>query len=269
MVGSKALFRTIGLSAGLALTTPAAAQDNAQDLAKQLANPIASLISIPLQLNFDEGFGENGDGERWTLNVQPVVPISIGEDWNMISRTILPVIAQDGVATPGSNQFGLGDTVQSLFFSPKEVGDSGIVWGAGPVFLLPTASDRLLGGEKWGVGPTGVLLKQEGQITYGMLVNQIWSVAGDDARGDVSQGFVQPFISYTNSKATTFALNAEMSYDWIGDQGSVPLNFNVSQLTSLGKQPIQLGIGTRVYLESPSGGPDWGLRFNLTFLFPK
>jgi len=253
---------------GLIAPSQAIAQDSAQDLAKQLANPIASLISVPLQLNYDSGFGADGEGDRWTLNIQPVVPIALNKEWNLISRTILPVIAQDGVVTPGSDEFGLGDTVQSIFFSPREIGESGIIWGAGPAFVLPTATDHRLGGEKWGIGPTGVVLKQAGQITYGVLANQIWSIAGADDRGDISQLFVQPFISYTNGNATTFGMNSEISYNWISDQASIPINLTVSQLTAIGGQPVQIGGGARVYLERPENGPDWGLRFNLTFLFP-
>src|SRR5688572_19920508 len=168
---ARVLWPALAVSA-FASGSPASAQD--ADLAKQLSNPIASLISVPFQFNYDSGFGPN-DGDRVTLNIQPVIPISLNEDWNMISRTIVPVIWQEDIAGPSGDQFGLGDTVQSLFFSPKAPGPGGIIWGVGPVFLLPTGTDPLLGGEKWGAGPTGVVLKQSGPWTYGMLANHIWS----------------------------------------------------------------------------------------------
>jgi hypothetical protein len=155
------------------------------ELAKQLANPVASLISLPLQSNFDFGIGPDNDGFRYTLNVQPVIPISLTPEWNLISRTILPIIYQDEIFPGSGDQFGLGDTLQSLFLSPAKPGPGGLIWGVGPVFLLPTGTDELLGGEKWGAGPTAVVLTQLGHWTVGFLGNHVWSFAGDDGRSDV------------------------------------------------------------------------------------
>lgn len=247
---------------------PPAASSQA-DLAQKLSNPIASLISVPFQNNFDWGYGADGDGFRYTLNVQPVIPISISPDANVISRTILPIIAQNDVTGPGISQFGLGDTVQSLFFSPKAASASGVVWGAGPVFLVPTATDRALGGGKWGVGPTGVVLKIAGPVTYGVLANHIWSIAGKSNRSDISATFVQPFFAYTTRKATTWGLNSETTYDWLSDSWSIPIDASVSQLVMIGRQPVSIGTTFKYWVESPAGGPDWGLRLNVTLLFPK
>jgi len=248
----------------IAFSLPVLADD--AELAKKLANPVADLISVPIQSNYDFGIGP-GDGTRWTTNIQPVIPFGINDDWNVISRTILPVIDQQGI-TPGgtTDEFGLGDTVQSFFFSPKS---SDPIWGIGPAFLIPTATDSLLGSEKWGAGPTAVVLKQDGPWTYGALANHLWSFAGDDGRDEVNATFLQPFVSYITPTKTTITLNSETTYDWSNEQWNVPVNFIVSQLLKIGDQPVQLFAGARYFLETPDGGPEWGLRFGITFLFPK
>jgi hypothetical protein len=240
--------------------------DDAAELAKKLQNPVASLISVPLQSNWDFGIG-SANAMRYTLNVQPVIPFSLTKDWNLITRTILPVIYAESPVEGGDSAGGLGDIVQSFFFSPKEpVG--GWILAAGPVALWPTATDSTLGSGKWGAGPTVLALRQEHGWTYGALANHIWSYAG---WGDqqVNLSFLQPFVSFTTKKQTTFGINTESTYDWQNSQWTVPINVFVSQLLKIGGQPIQFQIGGRYYAEKPDGGPDWGLRFTVTFLFPK
>jgi hypothetical protein len=252
-------------------TAPAPAGDAAAELAKKLANPIAALISVPLQYNHDEYGGLNEDASVDRLNIQPVVPFSIGEDWNLITRTIVPLVDQQDFPLADMNESGLGDVTASQFFSPKAATAGGWIWGVGPVELLPTASETLLGGEKWGLGPTAVALKQMGPWTVGFLGNHIVSVAGEEDRADINATFLQPFVSYIFQKTkTTVALNTESTYDWDGEAWSVPVNASIAQLFKVGPQIMQLTLGARYWAESPDNGPeDWGARAQLTFLFPK
>jgi hypothetical protein len=242
----------------------------AAELAKKLSNPIASLISFPLQANFDFGQGD-GSGYKFVLNVQPVVPISLNEKWNVISRTILPLAYQSHVANDG-NQGGLGDILQSLWVSPKAATRGGVVWGIGPAIVVPSATDGTLGGKKWAAGPTFIALKQDSGWTFGMLANQLWSFAGSSDRSEINALFVQPFVSKTTKTLTTFSLNTETTYNWKAstDHWSVPVNFSVSQLTKFGKTPVSLSGGFRYWAKAPAGGPSgFGFRFAVTLLFPK
>ena len=255
-------------------TSPAVdAKAQEAELAKKLQNPVANLVSVPIQNNWDFNIGPAG-AMKYTANIQPVVPLSINTDWNVIIRTIMPVIYLEPTANnplaPASardSHYGLGDITQSFFFSPKApVG--GWILGAGPVALWPTATDSALGSGRWGAGPTIVALRQEHGFTCGILANQIWSYGGWGSQ-NVNASFVQPFVSYTTKTYTTFGINTESTRDWQAEQWSVPLNFTVQQLVKIGRQPIAFQVGFRQYVDGPNGGPDWGLRFAVTFLFPK
>lgn len=264
------VLRTPLIVAGL-LSVLVAGHANAQDtdLAKQLSNPVASLISVPFQANYDSGYGA-ADGDKAFVNFQPVIPTQVGEDWNLISRTIVPLIDQDDVAGFSGRQSGIGDVTQSFFLSPKAPGPGGLIWGAGPVLVLPTASDDLLGGGRWGLGPTLVVLKQTGPWSVGALANHVWSVGQADGRRPISATFLQPFVSYTTASAWTFTVNTEASYDWKAEHASIPINVTVTKLLKVGDRPISLGLGARYWAEAPAGGPEgFGARASLTLLFPR
>jgi hypothetical protein len=259
----------LGFVVTSALAVSAQAETN-EELAMQLSNPVAALISVPFQFNYERNIGSARSGKRWVLNIQPVVPFDLNADWNIISRTILPVVWQDEVFPGAGRQTGTGDTVQSLFFSPKAPTAGGVIWGAGPVLLLPTGSNDLLTTDKWGAGPTAVVIRQQGPWTVGALANHIWSFAGNSSRADVNATFLQPFVTYTTRTATTFSLNTESTYDWNGRQWAVPINTGVSQILRLGDQLVQVGVLARYWASTSDQGPHgWGLRLNFTLLFPR
>lgn len=258
------------ITTGMLLTSNLCAEHSDDEVAKKLSNPIASMISLPFQFNYDSDIGSNDDGDKTAVNIQPVIPISLNDDWNVISRTILPVVWQDDIFPGAGSQSGIGNITQSFFFSPKAPTENGWIWGAGPVIVIPTASNDLIGGEQWGLGPTVVALKQEGKTTIGMLANHVWSIAEDDGPNQkISSTFLQPFFAYVNA-GITYSLNTESSYDWESEQWSIPINATVTKVTKWGNQVISYGGGVRYWAESTDNGPEgWGVRLLFTFVFPK
>lgn len=239
-------------------------------LAQELSNPLADLMSIPIQMNYDQNIGVRDDGSKLQTNVQPVIPFTLNPDWNLITRTIVPVISQEDIYPGAGSQFGLGDVNLSLFFSPSKPTAGGIIWGVGPVLLLPTATDSLLGAEKWGAGPAGVVLAAIGPWTVGGLGNHVWSYAGDDDRSDISNTFLQPFAAYTWPSAWTVSLQSETTYNWETEKWSVPVNLSISKLVRWGRLPVSLQAGVGYWLESPDTGPEgWRYRLQATFVLPK
>lgn len=245
-----------------------AAQAHAQDseLAKKAANPVSNMISVPLQNNWDCCYGPE-DATKYTLNLQPVIPFSLGDNWNLITRTIIPYVNRGEAYAGKDDANGLGDVTQSFFFSPKSSAN-GVTWGIGPVFLWPTGARGVTAGQ-YGLGPTMILLKQDKGLTYGFLASQTWTVGGKSTYDDVNVAFLQPFASITMPDTTSYGVNLEASYDWEQEEWSVPINFTVSHIFRFGKQPVSLGLGGRYYLSTPEGGPDWGVRVTANFLFPE
>lgn len=246
-----------------------AAAGGSADLAQELTNPVADLLTIPIQMNYDGDIGPAEDGWKLQTNIQPVYPLNLNDDWNLITRTIVPVISQDKIFPGAGSQFGLGDITLSLFASPKQP-TNGVIWGVGPVLYLGTATDDLLGAEKWGAGPTAIALTMRGPLTMGVLANHVWSFAGDDDRDDINNTFVQPFVAYTWPSAWTVSVQSETTYNWEIEKWSVPINVAVAKLVKLGQLPVSLSAGVGYWLESPNNAPGgWRFRLQANFVLPK
>jgi hypothetical protein len=245
--------------------TPKVATDQATDLAKQQQNPISSLISVPLQGNWDFGIGDR-DATGTLFNIQPVVPFGVSRSTNLILRVILPLASQPGSGDARVN--GVGDVVMTAFFSPAKSGR--FTWGAGPVVLLPTATTNALGSEKFGVGPSAVLLSQPGPWTIGLLFNHIWSTSGANDREDVSSTFLQPFVNYNLGNGLAVGAVFEATANWKADEHwTAPLVFTVSKVARLGTRPVNFVVGAGPTIASPEGGSTWRFRVMAVFLFPR
>jgi hypothetical protein len=258
-----------GMSPAVASAQQAPAeQQSSADLARELSNPVASLVSVPFQFNWEQGVGPD-DQTRFLLNVQPVMPFQVSRDWNMIARVIMPFVSQPPLVAGGTASFGISDITTSFFFTPVKPGR--FIWAVGPVIVLPSTTIATIGGEKWSLGPTALLLKQQGPITYGFLWNQVWSFAGNDARGDVNQMFLQPFFAYTTKTAVTYNVNSESSANWdAGEKWTIPINVSIAKLSSLGPFPASYQVGVGLFASSPTeGGADWKLRAGITLLLPR
>jgi hypothetical protein len=253
------------LSASLLLLPSAAAAQDATALAKQTQNPVSSLISFPLQGNWDFGIGDR-DATGTILNIQPVMPFGITPSTNIILRVIMPLASQPG--SDGMRVNGMGDVVATAFFSPAKSGR--ITWGAGPVFLLPAATNNALGTEKFAIGPSAVVLTQPGPWTVGFLFNHMWSTSGAADRSDVNATFLQPFANYNLGQGLAAGATLEATANWEAEETwTAPLLFTISKVTRLGQRPVNFVIGAGPTIASPEGGPNWRFRFMAVLMYPR
>jgi hypothetical protein len=239
------------------------------ELAKAAQNPIANMISLPLQNNTNFGVGP-GDDVQNILNIQPVVPFNLSANWNLITRTIAPVIYQPELVPGTDSEFGLGDINTTLFFSPAK--PSKLIWGLGPVLSFPTATDKVLGTDKWSAGPSAVALTIQGPWVVGALANNIWSYAGDDDRKDVNQFLFQYFINYNLADGWYLSSAPIITANWKADsddQWTVPFGGGLGKIFRIGKQPVNAQVQAFYNAVKPDNGADWTLRLQLQFLFPK
>ena len=249
----------------VALPLWAEEEHHATVLAKKLQNPVSDLISVPFQNNFNFGYGPE-DKMQYLLNIQPVIPQHVTEQWNWIHRSIIPLIEQPAPV----NEFGLGDIQYQGFLSPANPGK--LIWGVGPVFQFPSATDSQLGTEKWSAGAGVVAVRMDGPWVYGALVNNIWSFAGNDDRSNVNQMLIQPFINYNLGRGLAIGASPIITANWeapSGQKWTVPLGAQISQIIPIAKVPVNFLLGAYYNVEKPDNGPDWSIRFQIALLFPK
>jgi hypothetical protein len=257
----------------LLFVAPASAQGaDAASLAKAAQNPIADMISVPFQYNINFDTGPLKETQH-LLNIQPVYPIQLDSDWNLITRTIVPVISQPAFAAGEDRVFGLGDIQFSTFFSPKEAVE-GWVWGAGVVAQLNTATNDRLGQGAWGLGPTAVALHLGKTWVYGALINNIWSVSKDSNRPDVNQMLLQPFVNYNfpDHPGRYLSFSPVITANWEADSGqrwTLPLGLGIGQIMKFGQQPVNLQAGAYYNVERPDLASRWQVRLQVQLLFPK
>ncbi len=247
-------------------------EDEEADLARAVQNPVADMISLPLQNNTNFKFGPL-EGTQNVLNIQPVVPIDVTEKWLMVTRTIVPVVSQPAFGPNQERELGLGDTLFSAFFSPKDrnLWLGNWLWGAGPAILLPTSTDDRLGPGEWGAGPSAVILSMRGRWVIGSLFSNVWSFTGDDS---VNLFTWQPFVNYNLDHGWYLSSSPVITANWKADDSddtwTVPLGGGIGRVLLLGRQPINVSLQGFYNVVRPDLiGPDWSIRFTIQFLFPK
>ena len=263
-------IRLVFCLALMLVSTPLWAEESQQDLAKASQNPVADLISIPVQSNFNFDYGQDRDKSQIVTNVQPVIPLSLNKEWNLITRTIIPIIYTEFPAY----QTGLGNVQFTGFFSPAK--PSKFIWGFGPVFQFPTHTDTYLGSNKWSAGPSavGLFLDKGSPWVVGLLVQNIWSFAGPGGREnpDVNQFLAQPFINYNLPKAWYITFSPVITADWKAagpDQWTVPLGLGVGKIFKIGKLPFNGQVAAFYNIARPEAGPNWSVRAQIVLLLPK
>lgn len=246
---------------GLTLTY---ADSNSNALATKLANPIASMVSLPLQYNYDQGIGTH-KGSRSLINFQPVIPFQITEEYELITRMVMPIISQSDISAKGEDQTFIGNSLFSFFLSPSAPVD-GWVLGLGVAVDAPTSTNSDIMLAQWSVGPTAIALHQKDGWTIGALANALYSVS-DTNKNEVKSAYIQPFVSYTTQAAVTYTIESETTYDWVNEKTDIPINFLIGKLFKVSDIPVQISGGVRYWAQSDiTQADDFGLRMALTII---
>ena len=268
---SRRLLTCAGLAVAALVAAPAHAELSAEELAKLAQNPVGNLISLPFQNNTNLNFGPE-KGTQNILNIQPVIPIEVNKDWNVITRTILPVIWNPSLYPGDDRTDGIGDTVFTAFVSPANPGK--LIWGAGPVVQLPTNSNAELGNKNWGLGPSVVALHLDhgSPWVYGALVNNIWSLSSSKQGGSYNNGLIQPFVNYNFKEGFYLTSAPILTVDWKADSGNkwtVPVGGGAGKIFHLGKLPVNTQLSAYYNVVRPDDGANWQIRFQIQLMFPK
>jgi len=260
--------------AAAAVVAPAQAQAalSAEELAKLAQNPVGNLVSVPFQNNTNFGVGPL-DGTQNVLNIQPVIPFELNRDWNLITRTILPLIWQPAFVAGEGRRFGAGDLQLSSFLSPSQPGPGGLIWGAGAIVQAPTDSNEL-GNRNWGLGPTAVVLKlQHGDPwVYGVLANNLWSLSDSKRGGSYNNLLVQPFLNFNLPGGSYLTSAPIITADWKAEAGqrwTVPLGLGIGHIFHIGRLPVNTQISGYYNVVRPDEAATWSLRIQVQLMFPK
>jgi hypothetical protein len=228
------------------------------------------MASIATTLDFDYHIGPGEDGHRTTVSFQPTVPLHLGEFWNVVSRSNIPVIYQEEIKPGAGSQYGFGDLTEALYLAKVQPGPRGWVWGAGPIIQIPIGTEDLLTNEKFSLGPSAAFVKQQDDFTYGLIASQLWSIGGSSQRPGVNVGLYSPFVTYRSENLWNLTLQVPVTYDFNGHQWTVPVLLEADKLVSFRQIPITISFGVRYWAEGPTSSPhDLSFRFGLTLAFPR
>jgi hypothetical protein len=244
------------------------AGETESELAKKTQNPVADLISFPIQYNMNFGIGPNNRAQ-YAMNVQPVLPISLTNGWNLITRTIMPIGKQPNLETTSEDTWGIGDVTFTGFLSPKAAGP--VKWGIGPALQIPTATDEVLGSRKWAAGPEAVVLTIQGPWLVGIRVQNLWSFAGNSDRSNVNQFLTQYFVNYNLPNGWYLTASPTITANWEADSGNtwtVPVGGGVGKVFRIGKLPFNVNVAAYSNVVRPDPGPDWAAQFQFAWLLP-
>ena len=244
--------------------------DAATELAKKTQNPVSDLISVPFENNANFNAGPDNKVLN-VLNIKPVVPIKLTDNWNLINRAIIPLISQPGVdGTPIGRKNGVGDLTYQGFFSPNPK-PGGLIWGVGPQIQIPTHSNSRLGNQRWAAGPNVVVLDIGKKVVKGFLLSQIWDVTNSRDE-DISMLTFQPFYNYNFGKGWYAVSNPVITANWEADgsdQWTVPIGGGVGKITHWGKQAVNLRLAAFGNVVKPTYGSDYNIQLTVQFMFPK